>query len=102
MSPWIKRHSVLCYFIIAYTVSWSFEIPLALSQQGLISARVPMWLHYFVALGPLTGALVMTALTEGRSGLRTLIARIFKWRIDGRYYAFAILLPVGLFACAAL
>jgi membrane protease YdiL (CAAX protease family) len=101
MSHWIKRNSVLCYFIIAYAVSWSFEIPLALSQQGLISAWVPMWLHYFVALGPLTAALVMTSLTEGRSGLRALIARIFKWRIDVLYYAFAILLPVGLFAVAS-
>ena len=102
MSHWMKRNSVLSYFIIAYAVSWSFEIPLALSQQGLISAQVPMWLHYFVALGPLTGALVMTSLTEGRSGLRALMARIFKWRIDVRYYAFAILLPVGLFAVASV
>ena len=98
----IKRHSVISYFIIAYAVSWSFGIPLALFQQGMISVQIPMWLHYFAALGPLTGALIVTFLTKGRSGLRNLVAGIFKWRVDVRYYAFAILVPFGLFAAGCI
>jgi CAAX protease family protein len=98
----IKRNSVIAYFIIAYAVSWSFEIPLALVKQGLIGLSIPLWFHYFVALGPLMAALFMTFLTEGRAGLRELIARIFKWRVGLRYYAFAILIPVGLFTIACL
>jgi hypothetical protein len=38
----IKRHSITSYFIIAYAVSWSFEIPLAFFQQGIISVQIPM------------------------------------------------------------
>ncbi len=102
MVNWIKRYSVISYFVIAYAISWSFEIPLALFQQGIISVQIPMWLHYFAALGPLTGALTMTFLTEGRSGLRNLVARILKWRVDVRYYVFTILVPVGLFAFACI
>jgi len=102
MSNWIKRNSVISYFIIAYAVSWSFEIPLALLRQGIISVHIPMWLHYFASLGPLTAALIMTSFIEGRSGLRNLIARIFKWRIDVRYYAYVILIPVGLFSFACI
>jgi membrane protease YdiL (CAAX protease family) len=102
MVNWIKRNSVISYFMIAYAVSWSFEIPLALSYQGIISVQIPMWLHYFVPLGPLSAALIMTSLTDGSSGLRNLIARIFKWRVDVRYYAFAILAPIGLFAFACV
>ena len=94
----IKRHALISYFMIAYMVSWSFEIPLALIQQRMISVQIPMWLHYLAALGPISGALIMTSLTEGRSGLGNLVARIFKWRVDIRYHAFAILVPVGLFA----
>ena len=94
----IKRHPVIAYFMIAYVVSWSFEIPLALTQQRMISVQIPMWLHYFAALGPISGALIITSLTEGRSGLGKLVARIFKWHVDIRYYAFAILVPLGLFA----
>src|SRR5215208_7892694 len=102
MSILIKRHSVISFFIIAYAVSWSFEIPLALFQQGIIPVQIPMWLHYFAALGPLTAVLIMTSLTQGRSGFRHLVGRIFKWRVGIRYYAFTILVPVGLFAFACI
>jgi membrane protease YdiL (CAAX protease family) len=78
------------------------EIPLALLKQGIISVQIPMWLHYFASLGPLTAALVMTFLTEGRSGLRNLFARIFKWRVAARYYVFVVLIPAGLFAFACI
>jgi membrane protease YdiL (CAAX protease family) len=102
MLTWIKRNSVISYFAIAYAVSWSFEIPLALSHQGWISAQIPMWFHYFACLGPLSAALILTFLSDGGLGLRSLVGRIFKWRVDVRYYVFAILVPVGLFAFACL
>jgi membrane protease YdiL (CAAX protease family) len=91
---------VILYFVLAYGISWSFEIPLALSHQGFITKQLPMWFHYFAALGPLSAALIMTLLIDGSLGLRNLIARIFKWRVDIRYYVFSILVPVGLFALA--
>ena len=31
MFNWIKRNPIVFYFIIAYLVSWSIEIPLAFS-----------------------------------------------------------------------
>jgi membrane protease YdiL (CAAX protease family) len=102
MSNWIRRHSIVSYFILAYTIAWGIEIPLVLAHQGIISMPIPMWLHYFASLGPLSAALIMTAITDGGAGLRNLIARIFKWRVDIRYYGFAILLPLGLFAFAVL
>jgi len=98
----MKRNPVIFYFIIAYVVSWSFEIPLALFHQGIISVQIPMWFHYFACLGPLSAALIMTLLTDGRLGLRNLMVRIFKWRVDVRYYAFAVLVPAGLFAFACM
>jgi uncharacterized protein len=41
-------------------------------------------------------------LTEGSAGIRDLVERIFRWRVDWRYYAFAILAPLGLFVIAYL
>lgn len=102
MSNWLKQNSLIAYFILAYAVSWSFEIPIALSVQGIIPAKIPMWIHYFASFGPMTAALVMTSVIEGREGIRNLMSRIFKWRVDIRYYAFAILAPMGLFTFAYL
>jgi membrane protease YdiL (CAAX protease family) len=102
MINWIKQNPVISYFMIAFAVSWSIEIPLALLHQGIISVQIPMWFHYFASLGPISAALIMTYLTCGRLGLRDLIGRIFKWRVDVFYYTFAIFVPIGLFAVACL
>lgn len=101
-SSWLKRHSLVAYFILAYAVSWSFEIPIALSVQGLIPTKVPMWIHYFASFGPMIAALILTGINEGWKEIRNLASRIFKWRVDARYYVFAILAPIGLFALAYL
>jgi hypothetical protein len=78
----IKRNSVIAYFIIAYAVSWSFEIPLALVKQGLIGLSIPLWFHYFVALGPLMAAMVFTWLynsTAGSLWIVILFHGVFDW-----------------------
>lgn len=99
---WIKKHSLVIYFTLAYAVTWCIEIPLALSAQGLIEAQLPMAIHYLGAFGPLIAALIVTALTEGKAGIRALLSRWFKWRVEARYYAFAVLAPIALFALAVL
>jgi len=99
---WIKKHSLVLYFFLAYAVTWSFHIPLVLSRRGLIETQIPMSIHYLGAFGPMIAALVLTALTEETPGIRALLGRWFRWRVAVRYYAFAILGPLGLFALAVL
>jgi membrane protease YdiL (CAAX protease family) len=99
---WFRKHTLVIYFILSYAVTWSFQVPLALSTRGLIEAQIPMPIHYLGAFGPMTAALVVTALTEGTAGIRALTSRWFRWRVGGRYYAFAILAPIALFALAVL
>jgi len=50
----------------------------------------------------MTAALILTAITKGGAGVRDLLGRLLKWRVGLRYYAFAILVPLGLFAVAVL
>lgn len=47
-----KKYPLIFYFILAYAVTWCFQIPLALSARGLIEAHVPMAIHYLGAFGP--------------------------------------------------
>jgi membrane protease YdiL (CAAX protease family) len=101
-SSGLKKYSLVLYFILAYALTWCFEIPIALSAQGLIEANIPMALHYFGAFGPMIAALIVTTLTEGVIGNWTLLRRLFKWRVDIRYYAFAVFAPILLFTIAVL
>lgn len=102
MTPWFRQHALVLYFVIAYAVTWAIEIPIALSVQGIVATKVPMWIHYFASFGPFTAAVLVTGLTEGGVGIRRLLQRILQWRVKGRYYSFAVLGPVVLFALAVL
>jgi len=61
-----------------------------------------MVFHYLGAFGPILAAFIVTVLTEGLAGMRSLVSRWFKWRVDFRYYAFAVLAPIAFFTLAVL
>jgi len=98
----INRNPLASYFVLTYAISWTIWAPIVASAQGWARWDVPYALYYFGSFGPMIAALIVTVLTEGRVGIRDLIRRIFKWRVEFRYYMFAILVPIGLFMLAYL
>ena len=62
MKNWVQRHPLSSYFVVAYAVSWSIAVPLALQAQGILSERLPWSLHYLTAFGPAAAALLITRL----------------------------------------
>ncbi|MFL6520789.1 MAG: type II CAAX prenyl endopeptidase Rce1 family protein [Chthoniobacterales bacterium] len=81
---WIARHDLTVFFILAFLLSWyPWMIGLV---RGTVSGPNP--------LGPFIAALIVTAVAEGRSGLRTLLGRIVRARIGWRSYAIVFGLPI--------
>ncbi len=69
---------VLAFFVLACAFSWAYWIPLAL--WGSPVERGDGWpTHLPGLLGPLLAAFVVLALTEGRGGLRSLLASMVRW-----------------------
>jgi membrane protease YdiL (CAAX protease family) len=101
----IERHSVLTYFTLTFTISWSGVLILgAPSGMPTTSERFEkLWpivlLPYF--LGPGISGLLLTGLVHGKSGLREALSRLLRWRVGVRWYAVA-LLTVPLFAMVIL
>jgi membrane protease YdiL (CAAX protease family) len=97
-----KRRSLfLGYALIAYLLSWAIEIPLALRAQGVISVDIPFAIHYLVAFGPFVAGVVLTW-REGRAtGLKNLLKRMIKWRVQAVWWIVAIS-PLLLFFIVAL
>jgi membrane protease YdiL (CAAX protease family) len=54
-----------------------------------------------VGFGPFLAALVVLALTEGKSGVGRLVRRMVRWRVGLRWYAVALLLPILVTLTAA-
>jgi membrane protease YdiL (CAAX protease family) len=98
-----RTHLFLDYAIIAYAISWAIEIPLALKAQGIISVDIPFAMHYFAAGGPLIAAILLTWRENGSPGLKNLLERTLRWRVEPIWWLVAlspilILLLVTLFA----
>jgi membrane protease YdiL (CAAX protease family) len=99
---WLKKNTLLTYFVLAYAISWAVWIPIAFTAQGWVNWHAPYALYYVGSFGPMASALIVTAATEGRHGIRKLLGKLLKWRVGFGYYAFAVLAPIGLFAVALL
>ncbi|WP_037826415.1 type II CAAX endopeptidase family protein [Streptomyces sp. NRRL F-5630] len=104
----IARARPLTYFfLLANGLSWVAWVPYILSQNGL-----GVWDYRFPAilgttqvlgvlpgayLGPIGAAFAMTALVDGRTGLRAWTRRLWRWRVGGRWYAVTLLsVPAGM------
>lgn len=109
-----NRYSVPLFFILAYTISWSgwlfgnwfmdvYREVLEGAESVLFVKEIPLALRLAVipailtpAFGPAISAIILTAIVDGKVGLRDYFGRIVKWRVDFRFYLIVILLPLIL------
>ena len=81
--------ALIAFFALTYALSWSWGIPLAVTH--LVVRRGDGWpTHYPMLLGPAIAAVVVTAWTMGRPGVRDLLARIVRWRVPLRWWLAAL------------
>jgi uncharacterized protein len=98
LSP--STRNLIAYFVFAYAISWAIGIPLALGKQGIIPPVFPLWVHYFVAYGPMLSALIVTFASEGTTGLKELGKRMVMWKTSPIWWVAAISpLVVGFLVC---
>ncbi len=89
MMSFIKNHTVLTYFVLAFAISWGAVVlgaggvPVSEDQVEVLGAAM--------LLGPSIASGLLIGLTSGRAGFRDLRSRLLKWRIDARWYAVALL-----------
>jgi len=83
----VKRHPIISFFVLAYALSWwpSILYALDLSAQPGVTG-----------FGPFLAALVVLAVTRGKTEVGGLLRRMVRWRVGLRWYAVALLLPAGL------
>ena len=87
----IKRHPLLIYFIVTFTISWG-AILILVGPNGIpATTEQVVVLGVAMLLGPSIAGILLTALASGRVGLRELLSRLLKWRVSTRWYAVALL-----------
>ncbi|MEZ4671818.1 MAG: type II CAAX endopeptidase family protein [Anaerolineae bacterium] len=88
----IRRSPLVAFFVLAYLLSWSVWLLLAVSSIS-INSTVGNILNVIAIAGPTLSALILTAITQGTKGLQEISSRLQNWRVPVRWYVIALLLP---------
>jgi len=99
-----RKHAVWLFYVLALVISWIGWAPQVAASRGVAPFTHPVFgLGYLLAgLGPALAAVIVVAWSEGRAGLKRLLAPLWAWRVEPGWYLVALLGPVVLFACATL
>ena len=87
----VRRYPLTAFFVLACALSWW---PWILYSVGLSTTPI-------VGVGPFLAALLVLAVTEGKSGVVGLLRRMVRWRVGIQWYAVALLLPIVVILAAA-
>ena len=87
----VRRYPLTAFFVLACALSWW---PWILYSVDLLPNPI-------VGFGPFLAALVVLAVTEGKSGVVGLLRRMVRWRVGIQWYAVALLLPIVVILAAA-
>jgi uncharacterized protein len=98
IKPFVARHPLVSYFVIAYGITWG-GILIFLASRGFqhTSLQVQdtsiLFVIVFLAmlLGPSASGIVLTALFDGRNGLQEMWLRIRRWQVGLPWYAISLL-----------
>src|SRR5690349_4113957 len=90
----VERHPLLSYFILVYGIAWG-GILMVIGPGGLEPAatrlmQVVLLVFLAMLLGPSLTGITLTALLNGKAGLKELFSRWWRWRINLRWYAVAL------------
>jgi membrane protease YdiL (CAAX protease family) len=101
----VARHPLIAYFALAFSGTWPLLALLALGRGehglGLLPLAIPGGADFLLAqlsayAGPFLAAIVVTAASEGRDGLRRFRRRVFRWRFGPGWYLLATLAPLAI------
>jgi membrane protease YdiL (CAAX protease family) len=107
LADFLRARPLVSFFVLSYAVTWLLWAPLVFAGVPAFTeiTHTPSWYALpGVAIGVTGTAFFMTAVTQGRAGVRRMLRRLVCWRVGVRWYLVAILfIPVGqLLITAAL
>ena len=95
----VRRYPLAAFFTLALALPWICA-PIA---DGIFYSGLPTLLGVALALpfeimvaSPLVAALIVSAVTGGRTAITDLLRAFLRWRVGWRWYAVALLLPPAL------
>jgi len=93
INAFITKHSLVVYFLLAYTVSWAGWLPLVILSTSSSSIQWTILMAIGI-IGPLLASLIVASLNNRQKGLRGFFSRIFAWKVHYSWYLAAFATPI--------
>ena len=92
----MKKHLGFIFVLLTYILTWSVEIPMALTKHGYAAINISKGLQTICTLSPGIVAIILTAIYFKKKGLKSLFKAIVKWRVKFRCYIIIFILGIAL------
>jgi len=102
MKALFRKHPLIVYFAMAYFIAWGLIVLInyltsfgafqgeGVLKEGVSSSLMQVWLSMLA--GAAIAGILMTGVVDGKEGLKRLFASMFRWKVNVRWYAAAILI----------
>jgi membrane protease YdiL (CAAX protease family) len=101
----MKRHPLLGFVLLTFGVSWGLGVLYFLFPWELIASFGPPSVSnpvFILAVSaPSFAGIILTGITQGVTGLRELLTRLFRWRVALRWYLIVLLGMPAISICAS-
>lgn len=91
----MHRYPLVSFFVLAYAVTWLLWSPVVFFNLPVFDSAThapSLYVLPGIAIGVTGSAFLMTAVTQGRVGVRRFLQRLVWWRVGLQWYAVAVLL----------
>jgi len=88
---WLKQNPIPAFFVLTFLIAWSIWLPLGFFVPQQVLLTLPG------AWAPTLSALILISLSDGRDGVRQFLQRVFRWRVELRWY-FVVLFSIAIIA----
>lgn len=96
MTNIINRYPLASYFVLAYLLTWSIEVPVLLAARGVIDFHLPLALEALAAFGPFAAAVIVLRVDKRGPGVAQLFASLFRWRVPMFWFLMTVASPFAV------
>lgn len=96
-ATFVDDHPALAYFLLAFLISWTCAFAVAaphLLRHEPLPRLTGILMFPAMLLGPSLSSFALTAILDGKPGLRDLFARQTRWRFPAIWYVVLVLPPL--------
>jgi membrane protease YdiL (CAAX protease family) len=99
MKKLIQAHPVPSFIAFTFIYSWILWLLMILSARGMLPFKFPT--NFLGSFGPAVGALIVTGVCDGKTGLKGILRSLIRWKVPAWSYLFAVLFIIIVYLITA-